>query len=95
MDHLNAHTYVVEKKQEEIKYSNTWLILASVFMIIPVFNLIFGAIGLKKYPKNVQSCKAKRLVCIVSYIIGIVQIVIIIYTGLVETIKAMIDSLPK
>ena len=95
MDHAVLHGKVEPVQVNEVKYSNTWLILSAIFMIIPVFNIIFGSIGINKYPKNVRACKTKRTVCMVAYIIGIVQIVIIVLTGIIESIKAMLNSFNK
>ena len=94
MDHKVVHGYVNEeiKDPEQVQYPSTWMILASIFMIVPIFNIIFGAIGLKKYPKNVHACKTKRTVCKVAFIFGVVEMIIVAIAGLIEALKQMANG---
>ena len=69
--------------------SNAIFICCCVFMIIPILNLIFGWIALKRsYLKNDISCKKKRITCSVVFFIGIAEIIV----GVVLTILLLIDN---
>ena len=67
--------YPVTNKPIYKPYSNTWMILCIVFLIIPLFNIIFGAIGLSKYPAKDKRCKSKRAWAVAALTIGIIEFV--------------------
>ena len=60
---------------EDKKYGKGIMICAAIFMIIPIFNLIFGLIGLYKYPKGEEECKKYRRVCMAAYVIGVIMLI--------------------
>ena len=62
---------------DQVHFSNVYMILSAVFMFIPIFNIIFGVIGQKKYPKKVcKKCDHYRRTCMAAWIIGVIEVVI-------------------
>ena len=68
---------------------NTIMICAAVFMIIPILNLIFGWIGLKKtYSNHNTAYKKHRIICTTAFFTGAVELV----GGVIAVIALLING---
>ena len=68
---------------------NDIMICCAVFMIIPILNLIFGWIGLKRtYSKHVKEHKRHRLICSLAFFFGAIELV----GGIIAVIALLING---